>query len=734
MTLSTLQTALTYTADGVSTVFAVPFPFFDAVELLVVEFGGAGLATETVLTLNGQYTVTGGNNAPGSVVFINPPTINHRIHIARDTRRIQPTACPSNGPFPSASHERGMDRLAAGAQDTDREAGRAIKERRDEPTTGLTLPTRLSRASRFLGFDASGNVIARDGEPGPQGPQGPQGIQGLVGPRGPRGLTGEKGDPGNFIGIDLIGTGTTLAERPGSASDGEAWGLISGGSIRIYIWSDGAWFDAGPIASATGFPVAQTIYVQGFGNDANTGTSLGNAVLTIERALVLAATADKPCLIEVYPGEYETEGHLDMPDDVAIRCPHRTATIVPAPGFETRNVFRMGSGCFVEGFIMEGFRVDSLTNPTSGFAFSFRPGAVINRVPYVHKCAIRTPRTWSLVPPPLDRANGNPLVGIGGGVVLADGLVCSQYSAFPNIMTWGATPVAHNGVGYCAKNGGLINAVNAVSMWAHRHFFALSGGQIILSACSTQFGDFSLHAKGSRDIVQPQAAVATLTVQTAAATAIGTASATIINDMWDDLVTEGLVTGWTAQEEAFTRSDAALFLQCVRWVLQAANGEPMLNFARGLFDVTGAKVFDAPKQPAFLRSFELMRDSINGLGIASAAQTIVTALVAALNGTIASPAFRPEPSRITAIGHTWTAVMAGVALAKIPPANNDAGIRDSILEEDDGVVIASGQDDVGNAIFVGGLEISADTGELGGPPFDQAVRRVALKTALSGSF
>jgi len=75
-----------------------------------------------------------------------------------------------------------------------------------------------------------------------------------------------------------------------------------------------------------------------------------------------------------------------------------------------------------------------------------------------------------------------------------------------------------------------------------------------------------------------------------------------------------------------------------------------------------------------------------------------------------------------------------VALTKIPPARNGAPIQDSIIEEDEGVVIASGQDDQGNAIFVGGLEINAETGELGGPPFIQAVRRLATRAAISRSY
>jgi hypothetical protein len=88
---------------------------------------------------------------------------------------------------------------------------------------------------------------------------------------------------------------------------------------------------------------------------------------------------------------------------------------------------------------------------------------------------------------------------------------------------------------------------------------------------------------------------------------------------------------------------------------------------------------------------------------------------------------------ITAIGHQWSSVLAGVALARIPPASNAATIEASILEQDDGLVIASGQDDQGSALFVGGMKISSETGELSGPPFDSAVGRIATKTAIAFS-
>lgn len=620
---------------------------------------------------------------------------------------------------------------------------------------GILVPRMSTTARNLIEDPANGLMIYntsvgtfeffRDGAwylvgPGPQGERGPRGF---------RGLQGEQGEPGFSLEFALTdGTGTSLGDRPTTGSaEGATWGLIGAEeSLTIYIWSDGAWYNAGTITSPAAAVIPNTIYVHANGNDLLNGSSTSSAVQTIERALELAAARPlvdgerELTLIDLLGanGDAETEGHLDMPDNTIIRAVHRAWIFRPAPGFEERNLFRMGSGCFIEGVLSEGFRVDSLTNPTEGFFASFRPGAVIRRVPYVHKIAVRSAPSWGLVPPPLDRANGNPAVGRGAGVVLADGAVCSQYSIFPNIMTWGATPVTPNGIGYCAKNGGLVNAVNAVSLWAHRHYLALSGGQIILSACANQFGDYSLHADGFRSIVVPGASGATLTVQSVAVSTIEAAQATIIDDMWDALVAGSYTTGWSADDEAYTRADAALFLQCVRWVLGYADETPMLNFAKGLFNTVGDPVFASDKLAAFVFSFEEMRDSINALsGVNSASQGIVTALVAALNDTLTDPQTVKEPSKITAIGHTWQNTLAGVALSKIPPAPGGFSIQDSILETNEGVVIATGLDDRGGALLARGpngtLEIDPDTG-LAGSLFNAAVRRIAIRTAISRSF
>lgn len=789
-------------------------------------------------------------------------------------------------------------------------------------------------------------------------------------------------------------------------------------------------------------PVDNVLHVHKGGSDANTATgeTWDDAFLTVERALEVAWERNgQLTLIEIGPGEYTTQGHLDVPDNTHIKSTYRTVFFRPEAGFEQRNVFRLGSGCFVEGLAFEGWQLDSLDNPSEGFAFAFRPGAVITRAPYVHKVVVRTDPYWGTIAPPLDRANANPLIGVGAGVVIADGSVCSPYSVYPNFMTWGATPVSHNGIGYCAKNGALINAVNAISIWAHKHFLALSGGQIILSGCSTQFGDFTMVSQGSRFIIQPDEQTAILEIQTAAWNDIVASSNTIIETMWTDLVANTFTTGWSEEYETLTRRDAGSFLQSIGWVLQSANEKPFEDFIKGLFDPQGIRVFEASpfdydksyrdtqtineavaydmlfdsnfrsitaakafyrssantlittyknelvysieqqkaaaatylssnsltrsnalydeildiinngegssdaftfSDPtsydtgffnarrllvanknfiqeeiiewiqdqidgeiapftsafvydsvacrrdvgfvidaltydltyggnletynaavayfvgnaaqygsgekeetvaayqrlrsvisdvvqgilitkasgnaltqdnsgtagtaaaatfttarineiiatlisdgvapvkilpdttwpdaqyqtsfstlinnkrnisnavmkalmleyktllgAFIFTFENMRDQINALtNVGPTAENIVNALVEALISTLLDPNLVREPSTITAIGHTWTAIMSGVALTKIPPARNFATIEESILELDNGIVIASGQDDQGSALFIGGMKIDADTGELTGPPFEQSVNRIATRTAIARSF
>ena len=494
-----------------------------------------------------------------------------------------------------------------------------------------------------------------------------------------------------------------------------------------------------------GPPSHRTVFVSEIGDDTASGQSEQQAVRTIERAVEFAWDSEDPVVIKIGPGSYESMGHIDLPDETVIIAPHRAVLIRPALGFEERNVFRMGSGCFLEGPTFAGWRLNSLTDPTEGFAVSFRPGAVINRVPYAHKIVCYRAMPPEMVGAPLDRLAGNPAVGRGMGVCLADGAVVSAFSAFPNIVTWGATPSNPNGIGYCARNKALINAVNAVTLWAHKHYLALGGGQIVLSSCSSQFGDYSLWSEGyGQSLFLPR--LGNAPSYPAVASAIAPNVTGIINNMWSDLVAGGFTAGWTTADELFTRRDGAIFLQALGYALTEGRQRAIDEFARGFFipvqdsldfAVCGLEpVFSPDKQAAFVRSFNFMRDTVNGLpGVTAPAQARVTALVGMLNQAITSPQFRKERSLITAIGHQWTFPLSGVTRSAVPAVFGGSGksslIERSVRRRRGGRVQFSGQDDQGNTVFVGGMKINARTGQLAGRPFDSAVETRAVEAAIA---
>jgi hypothetical protein len=502
----------------------------------------------------------------------------------------------------------------------------------------------------------------------------------------------------------------------------------------LQIRRGGVWTNVGDVGVAGDFPeIVKTLYVSTSGNDdLNDGTNEFSPYATIEKAVAIATARNELTIIKISPGVYTSNGHIDLPDNCVIQGVHRGVYVRPNPGHEVKNVFRMGSGCFIEGIIIENFRLDSLTNPTEGFAFSFRPGAVITRVPYAHKCAVRSAQPDGFTGATLDAANSNPQFAIGAGVALADGMVCSQYSIFPNIMTWGATPVSYNGIGYCAKNGGLINAVNAISMWAHKHFLALSGGQIILSACSTQFGDYSLVADGSRKVIVPNEVSYAVTANTTAANLISVVRPTIVNGLWSNLQSEGYTVGWDAADETYTRFDSNVWIQSIEYMIRGGGTDMIERFQNVLYDTSANAnaVFTSDKTNAFVHSYNFIKDEINKLSINTNAREAVNAATSAVITTIQSPVKRLEPSRIEAIGHTWTATMIGVWAIKIPPAEARLPIRDSILESNGAVVIATGQDSDGNAIFAGDVTIDARFG-MGGRGFIAPTKRESIRAAIT---
>jgi hypothetical protein len=581
----------------------------------------------------------------------------------------------------------------------------------------------------------------------------PGGFQGPPGPQGERGLDGIKGDPGNYTGVTLSGVAENETDLPSATgkANGYAYGVEVGDNLEIRVVVNEEWKNYGPIHSAQDRNVDGTVFLSPSGDDDQDGRTFGKAVRTIEAARYYAGNLGPKTAILAYPGSYESKGHEDFPDGCSFigLTGARKTKVIPAPAdedgeYKTKNVFRLGDACYVEGVSFEGFAVGNpgdpslnMENPTEGFAIAFRPQALIRRVPYVHNIVAYRGQPPELITAPLDRKNGNPAIGPGGGVVIADRAQISEYSAFPNIMTWGATPSVPNSIAYLAKNGALINPVNAVCLWAHKHFMCLNGGQMILSGCSSQFGDYSLWSEGVTRSVRVEPSGGPVFADDISAGNIELNAQSLIDTLWLQIVNDwcGCASTPTATDEANTKKDLGYLLTALRYTLIYGDETPWSQFIRGLFDWKGDSVFTCGCIPSYVTWFESLRNQINLLIGPADTKIMITGLFQALLNTIQNPQYKLERSQLTAINHQWTLPLSGVTRMALPSVFKSAGrasrIKRSIVQRDGGRVRYSGQDDEGNAVFVGGLEVDAGSGELRGTPFTLGVNRIAKSTAIA---
>jgi len=158
MTLTTTATSIAYAGNGVTTAFPVPFVFFEADELQVIERTIAGGA-EMLKELTAHYGVGGGKGATGTVTAVAPPPAGVEWHIRRATAKTQQASYVANDAFPAAVHERALDRLAAQAQENAAEIERALQVPRTDPVMDLMLPGAAARAGKALISDQAGRPV-----------------------------------------------------------------------------------------------------------------------------------------------------------------------------------------------------------------------------------------------------------------------------------------------------------------------------------------------------------------------------------------------------------------------------------------------------------------------------------------------------------------------------------------------------------------------------------------------
>lgn len=162
MTVSSELNRKEYTGDGSTTAFSTsPVVFFDAADLKVYEVVTAtGVAT--LKTITTHYTVSGGSGSTGTVTMVTAPTAAQTLVIVRDLAITQSSDLVNNDGSDAEVLEDALDRLTMVAQQHDARLDRTLRQP-DSDTADLNeIPTSVDRASKYLGFNSSGQPVALD--------------------------------------------------------------------------------------------------------------------------------------------------------------------------------------------------------------------------------------------------------------------------------------------------------------------------------------------------------------------------------------------------------------------------------------------------------------------------------------------------------------------------------------------------------------------------------------------
>ena len=150
ITISDTTPRIEYTVGGSSTtVFAVPFEFFDATDLKVYVGG-------TLKSISTHYSVSGGNGATGSVTLGSGVT-STTVVIYRDMPISRTANFPVSDAFSISSLNTEMAKHVSMSQQLERDlATRVVRAPiADASTISLELPAKADRVGKLFGFDSS---------------------------------------------------------------------------------------------------------------------------------------------------------------------------------------------------------------------------------------------------------------------------------------------------------------------------------------------------------------------------------------------------------------------------------------------------------------------------------------------------------------------------------------------------------------------------------------------------
>lgn len=155
MTLSTTTSRVQYPGAGSVGPFAIPFRFTAGTDLLVTKRSSAGV--ETTLTHGTHFTVTGAQNATGTLTLVSALAVGETLTIRRAPALTQATSIRNQGSYFPATIEDEFDHLVMQMQKLQDQLDRSFGVKETYDPASLTLRVK-PETGKVLGWSSSSEL------------------------------------------------------------------------------------------------------------------------------------------------------------------------------------------------------------------------------------------------------------------------------------------------------------------------------------------------------------------------------------------------------------------------------------------------------------------------------------------------------------------------------------------------------------------------------------------------
>lgn len=167
MTLANNYAPVTLAANGVTTQFSGPWQMISAAYAeVVLENTSTGVQTPVTQGVGPTQYQIALSDSGVVVTFNTAPASGNNVIMSRNTTPDQTNPYSTSRGFQGTTEEDSFDKLTAVVQENLDKLSRAVVAPAGDNATNLTLPIPTLRASMFLAFDASGNVVVVAGTSG----------------------------------------------------------------------------------------------------------------------------------------------------------------------------------------------------------------------------------------------------------------------------------------------------------------------------------------------------------------------------------------------------------------------------------------------------------------------------------------------------------------------------------------------------------------------------------------